>query len=70
MKTLKKRSGNTSTAAGFNFSYTVYYTLKEDWYNQVKGKEYDKLYVSESGAEATTINDLKTRETEVINHAI
>lgn len=62
MKVLKKHKGNTNTDSGFNFNYTCYQTLREDWAFQKRGREYDRLYVSESGNKAETLKELKKNE--------
>lgn len=60
MKNLKIHKGNTSTKNGFNFDYTVYSTLKDDWYNFSKRERYNREYVCDVTKQKTnSLNELK-----------
>lgn len=58
--TLKMRRGNANSALGFNFNYTLYCSLKDDWYEYSTKNYYDKTYVCDvSKIEASSLKELK-----------
>ncbi len=59
---LKKYSGTSNTASGFNFNWICYCTLKSDWYKYPKTQRYDKEYISEGGKKAASLGSLKKVE--------